>query len=65
MTKLSYKVGEFEIASYPEAMELAKKTGCPIEKIYTPVIENLKVNPVTIEKRAAAIKSGKTRHRAL
>lgn len=56
MTKLSYKVGEFETTSYTEAVQAAKETGYVIERIYTPVIETAKVDPVMRQKRLAAIR---------
>ena len=56
MTKLSYRVGNVEVTSYHMALELKKNTGYPIEKIYTEVKEDFKVNPVAREKRLAAIR---------
>ena len=56
MTKLFYKVGEFETASYEKAVQIAKETGHMIERIYTPEIETAKVDPVMRQKRLAAIR---------
>lgn len=52
MTRLSYKVGNYETVSYAEATKLAKETGAAVEKVYTPIDENAKVDP---EKRAKTI----------
>ena len=64
MTKLSYKIGNFETASYTEAMKIAKETGHEIERVYTPVVETAKVDPVMREKRLAAIRKKAAEKRA-
>ena len=56
MTSLSYKIGNIEVTSFKMALELKKRTGLPIIKIYTPVDEEFKVDPVAREKRVAAIR---------
>lgn len=57
MTKLTYKVGGAEVASFRMALELKKRTGLPIVKVYTDVEEEFKVDPVAREKRVAAIRN--------
>ena len=52
MTKLSYKIGNVEVVSYKMALELKRRMGLPIEKVYTEIEEDLKVDPEMREKRA-------------
>ena len=56
MTKLSYKIGNVEVVSYRMALELKRRTGLPIKKVYTEVEEDFKVDPEAREKRVAAIR---------
>ena len=52
MTRLSYKIGNVEVVSFRMALELKKRTGLPIFKVYTEVEEDFKVDPELREKRA-------------
>ena len=52
MTKLTYKVGNVEVVSFRMALELRRRTGLPIERVYSDVEEEFKVDPEMREKRA-------------
>ena len=52
MTRLSYKIGNVEVVSFRMALELKKRTGLPIYKVYTKVEDEFKVNPELRERRA-------------
>ena len=52
MTRLSYKIGNVEVTSFRMALELKRRTGLPIIKVYTDVEEDFKVDPELREKRA-------------
>ena len=64
MTKLSYKVGNFETDSYKEAQEMSKKTKRTIERVYLPIVESVHVDPVMRKKRLAAIRKKAMEQRA-
>lgn len=51
MTKLTYKIGNAEVVSYSMALELKRRTGLPIERIYREVEEDVKINPERREKK--------------
>ena len=56
MTRLSYKVGNVEVVSYRLAKELEKRTGLKLQRVFTEVEEDFKVDPAAREKRVAAIR---------
>lgn len=64
MTKLTYKVGAVEVNSYDEALKMRERTKEPIQRIYTEVAEESKVDPAKREKRLAAIRKKAAEQRA-
>lgn len=50
MTRLTYMIGNEEIATYAEAKKRSAETGLPAIPKYTPIIEQAKVNPERLEK---------------
>ena len=57
MTRLSYKVGNFETNSYNEAVTISKTYHIPIVKTYETIENEFSVDPVAREKRVAAIRA--------
>lgn len=50
MTKLSYMVGNEEIATYAEAKKKAAETGLPMTPTYTLMVMEQKTDPARMEK---------------
>ncbi len=50
MTKLTYMIGNEEIATYAEAQKRSAETKLPAVLKYTPIVERVKVNPERLAK---------------
>lgn len=57
MTKLSYKVGNFETTSYAEAVEMSQKYRVPIEKKYETIKNETSVDTISRALRVAKIRA--------